>query len=87
MDNQRKSNKSIYFLMLLVPLFWGGSFSTAEHVISEIPPLVAATIRFALAGVILTIFIMVRKEWSLSVWKNNWKGLLLISLTAVRRLG
>ncbi|MBE9917926.1 DMT family transporter [Paenibacillus donghaensis] len=83
MDNHHKSNKSIYFLMLLVPLFWGGSFSTAAHVISEIPPLVAATIRFALAGIILTIIICVRKKWDLSIWKKNWKGLLLISLTGI----
>lgn len=31
--------KVMYWLMLLVPLFWGGAFATAKHVITEIPRL------------------------------------------------
>lgn len=69
--------------MLLVPLFWGGSFSTAEHVITEIPPLVAATIRFALAGLLLLLLVTVRSEWNLQGLKTNWKGLVIISLTGI----
>lgn len=83
MLNNHNFNKSIYFLMLLVPLFWGGSFSTAEHVITEIPPLVAATIRFALAGLILLLLVTVRSEWNLQGLKANWKGLVIISLTGI----
>ncbi|MBO1579288.1 DMT family transporter [Bacillus sp. XF8] len=77
------SKNRMYVLMLLVPLFWGGSFATAEHVITEIPPLVAATIRFALAGVILVAIVLVKSEWNMSVLSRNWKGLLFVSLTGI----
>lgn len=77
------SKSSMYALMLLVPLFWGGSFATAEHVITEIPPFVAATIRFALAGVILIAIVLVKAEWNMSVLSKNWKGLLFVSLTGI----
>ncbi|PDY37519.1 EamA family transporter [Bacillus wiedmannii] len=82
MQNQSNSNK-IYFLMLLVPLFWGGLFSTAEHVVTEIPPLVAATLRFGIAGVILMIYLTVKSEWDMGSLKKRWKGLLLVSLTGI----
>src|SRR5690625_7661743 len=45
----------IYVLMLFVPLFWGGAFVAAEHVITEIPPLIAAAFRFLMAGLLLLI--------------------------------
>ncbi len=45
----KKINR-MYVIMLLVPLFWGGSFATAEHVITEIPPITAATISFWFSG-------------------------------------
>ncbi|WP_459499295.1 DMT family transporter [Bacillus sp. C1] len=77
------SKNHMYLLMLLVPLFWGGSFATAEHVITEIPPLVAATIRFALAGAILVAIVLIKDEWNMSVLSRNWKGLLFVSLTGI----
>ncbi|KEK26353.1 DMT family transporter [Bacillus gaemokensis] len=77
------SKDRMYVLMLLVPLFWGGSFATAEHVITEIPPLVAATIRFALAGVILMIIVSARSQWNMGLLRRNWKGLLFVSLTGI----
>lgn len=82
MQNQNHSNK-IYFLLLLVPLFWGGSFSTAEHVVTEIPPLVAATLRFGIAGVILMVYLTIKAEWDMGSIKKRWKGLLLVALTGI----
>ncbi|PEB52237.1 EamA family transporter [Bacillus pseudomycoides] len=82
MQSHSNSNK-IYFLMLLVPLFWGGSFSTAEHVVTEIPPLVAATLRFGIAGIILMIYLTIKSEWHIASLKKRWKGLLLVSLTGI----
>ncbi|MGG2065790.1 DMT family transporter [Bacillus sp. S14(2024)] len=73
----------MYWLMLLVPLFWGGSFSTAEHVVTEIPALVAATLRFAIAGVVLMIYVTIKSEWDIKALKKRWKGLLLVSLTGI----
>ena len=73
----------MYVIMLLVPLFWGGSFATAEHVITEIPPITAATIRFGLAGCILMGIVFMKSEWNTSLLLKNWKGLLFVSLTGI----
>ncbi|WP_144612437.1 DMT family transporter [Bacillus cereus] len=73
----------MYVIMLFVPLFWGGSFATAEHVITEIPPITAATIRFGLAGCILMGIVFMKSEWNTSLLLKNWKGLLFVSLTGI----
>lgn len=73
----------MYVIMLLVPLFWGGSFATAEHVITEIPSITAATIRFGLAGCILIGIVFMKSEWNTSLLLKNWKGLLFVSLTGI----
>lgn len=78
----KKINR-MYVIMLLVPLFWGGSFATAEHVITEIPPITAATIRFSLAGCILIGIVFMKSEWHTSLLLKNWKGLLFVSLTGI----
>lgn len=79
----QKSNLAIYLFMLLVPLFWGGAFGAAQHVISEIPPITAATIRFGAAGIILFIIVIFRSEWKMSVLEKRWRGLLLMSLSGI----
>lgn len=82
-ENKNKKWNKMYAWMLLVPLFWGGSFSAAEHVVSEIPPLVAAAIRFAVAGILLFVYVRLKSEWRVDVLKMRWKGLLLVSLTGI----
>ncbi|ASS77024.1 EamA family transporter [Tumebacillus algifaecis] len=74
---------SIYLLLLLVPLFWGGAFGASKHVLSEIPPFVTATLRFGLAGLILVGWLTLKKGWDLKLLKERWKGLLLLSLTGI----
>ncbi|MFB6584489.1 DMT family transporter [Bacillus thuringiensis] len=73
----------MYIIMLFVPLFWGGSFATAEHVITEIPSITTATIRFGLAGCILIGIVFMKSEWNTSLLLKNWKGLLFVSLTGI----
>ena len=41
-----KSRAGIYLLMLLAPLFWGGAFGSTKHVLTELPPLTVAAVRF-----------------------------------------
>ncbi|WP_233147239.1 DMT family transporter [Paenibacillus selenitireducens] len=82
-SKHRDQSKSIYFLMLLVPLFWGGAFVTAKHVITEIPPLVAGTLRFGITGIILAIIVLIQKEWHWKEIKKHWKGLLFIGFIGV----
>jgi drug/metabolite transporter (DMT)-like permease len=83
MGSQSKKNVSIYFWMLLVPLFWGGAFGAAKHVINEISPITAATLRFGSAGLILLAVVIIRSEWKIDVLKKQWFGLLLMAFTGM----
>nr|WP_054950361.1 DMT family transporter [Numidum massiliense] len=78
-----KNQLAIYLLLLLVPLFWGGAFGAAEHVVSEISPFTAATIRFASAGLILLMILVARSEWDARAVHKHWRGLLLMSVTRI----
>ncbi|MBB6454065.1 drug/metabolite transporter (DMT)-like permease [Salirhabdus euzebyi] len=82
MDNPKQHIK-LYLLMLLVPMFWGAAFGAAKHVLTEIPPILAATIRFGLAGFILLVIVLVRKQWKFNVLRRRWLGLLLMSITGI----
>ncbi|MGN8646787.1 DMT family transporter [Gracilibacillus sp. HCP3S3_G5_1] len=81
--HSEESNKAIYFWLLLVPLFWGGAFGAAQHVITEISPLIAATLRFGLAGLILLIIVLIRGEWNWAVLRGRWLGLLIMAITGI----
>nr|WP_033404878.1 DMT family transporter [Gracilibacillus lacisalsi] len=82
MQSAEKSKK-IYFLLFLVPLFWGGAFGTAQHVITEISPLIAATLRFGSAGLLLLIIVLLRGEWNWTVLRSRWLGLFLMAITGI----
>lgn len=69
--------------MLLVPLFWGGAFGATKHVLTELPPFTAATVRFGMAAILLVVWLTWRKGWNLRVIKERWKGLLVLSLTGI----
>ncbi|HWR44728.1 DMT family transporter [Sporomusa sp.] len=76
-------DSTIYFILLLVPLFWGGAFGSTKHVLSELPPLTASAVRFLLAGLLLGGWLAVRREWDLKVIKDNWLGLTGLGLSGV----
>lgn len=79
-----KPSNRIYFILLLVPLFWGGAFGAAKHVITEIsPPITAATIRFGLAGIILLGLVFLKSAWKWQVIKQKWLGLGGMALTGI----
>lgn len=82
MKNEEK-HWHIYILLLLVPLFWGAAFGAAAHVVTEIGPLTAAALRFGIAGVILLLLTIQRKEWKLSLIKKHWLGLLCMAITGI----
>jgi drug/metabolite transporter (DMT)-like permease len=73
----------MYVLLLLVPLFWGGVFGAAKHVITEIPPITAAALRFGLAGLLLLALALIRPEWSLEALKKRWLALLAMSFMGI----
>jgi len=80
-----KSEQSvaIYCWLLLAPLFWGGAFVAAEHVITEIPPITAATLRFGAAGLILLSLVVVRGQVNFNAIKKRWVPLFLMAFTGI----
>lgn len=74
---------TIYFVLLLVPLFWGGAFGATKHVLSELPPLTASAVRFLLAGLLLAGWLTIRREWEWAAIKENWLGLTGLGLSGV----
>ncbi len=81
--NKALSQNTVYLMMLLVPLFWGGAFGATKHVVTEIPPLTTAACRFFLAGVIMTAWVVVRGGWDWAPVRRRWPGLLLLAVTGV----
>jgi len=73
----------IYLLMLLVPFFWGGAFVAAEHIITEIHPLIAAAFRFLMAGLLLLIIIFKSGQFSQQSFKKRWILITLMALTGI----
>lgn len=77
------NRNAIYLIMLLVPLFWGGAFGTTKHVVTEIPPLTTAAVRFFLAGLLMNAWVAYRGGWNWEPVKRRWPGLLLLAVTGV----
>ncbi|WP_186306575.1 DMT family transporter [Siminovitchia fortis] len=83
MQQESKKTFGIYLLLLLVPLFWGGAFGAAKHIITEVPPITTAALRFGLAGLILFAAARFSSEWDSKKIKEQWPGLLLMALTGI----
>lgn len=73
----------IYFVMLLVPLFWGGAFGVTKHVVTELPPLTTAALRFFAAGVLMTIAAAALGGWDWTAVRRRLVGLSLMGITGV----
>jgi len=73
-----KDRAGIYLLMLLAPLFWGGAFGSTKHVLAELPPLTVAAVRFLIAGILMTGWVVWRGEWDWAVIRKSWLGLLML---------
>lgn len=73
----------IYFLMLLVPMFWGSAFGITKHVLSELPPLTISAIRFLSAGLLMAVWAVWRGEWDAKPLRTNWLGLTILGAAGV----
>ncbi|GAB3790939.1 DMT family transporter [Virgibacillus kimchii] len=80
---KKDSSMAIYFWLLLVPLFWGGAFVAAEHVITEIPPITAAAFRFGTAGIILFMIVLLQRKIDIRAIKKQWIPILFMALTGI----
>ena len=73
----------IYFLMLLVPMFWGSAFGITKHVLGELPPLTISAIRFLSAGLLMAAWAAWRGEWDAKPLRTNWLGLTILGASGV----
>lgn len=80
---KQEQSIAIYFWMLLVPLFWGGAFVAAEHVITEVPPITAAAFRFGAAGFLLVVYVLWKKKFDKEALKKQWKPILAMAITGI----
>jgi drug/metabolite transporter (DMT)-like permease len=79
---------TIYLKLVLTTFFWGGTFVAGKWAIGEAPPFLVATLRFAIATILL---------WTIVAWRERrnghpfplprgwgqWAGLLSLGLTGV----
>lgn len=82
-DRRMNKGYGMYVWMFAVPLFWGGAFGAAQHVISEIPPITAAALRFGAASLLLIFITQLRGEWQLAELRKRWRGLILMAVTGI----
>lgn len=58
----RGSENLVYIKLAMVSFIWGGTFVAGRYLSGEIPPLLAAFLRFLLASITLILIIFVKKE-------------------------
>jgi drug/metabolite transporter (DMT)-like permease len=80
--------RATYLKLVMTTFFWGGTFVAGKWVVGEAPPFFVATLRFAIASVVL---------WALVAWRGRgsgercplpegggqWAGLFSLGLTGV----
>ncbi|WP_294963341.1 DMT family transporter [uncultured Gilliamella sp.] len=70
-------------LVTLSTFFWGSNFNAAAIVVTEVPPLVAASERFIIASLVIFIYMIIKAKNNISVFKLNWLALILLGLCGI----
>ena len=72
----------VYFKLLLVALFWGGTWIAGRIAVQEAAPLTIASWRFFSAMLVLGVVLLRREGWPR--WSaRDWRDLALLGLTGV----
>lgn len=69
--------------MLLCTFFWGAFYVVGKLAVAEAPPLVVATLRFAIAGLVLTAVMAVREPGLPRLERRDWLLVLGLGFTGV----
>lgn len=70
-------------LVTLSTFFWGSNFNAAAIVVTEVPPLVAASERFIIASLVIFIYMIIKAKNNIGVFKLNWLALILLGLCGI----
>lgn len=76
------TKRLIYFQLVLVAFFWGGTFNAAGFALAGFHPLAVAFLRFAIATVVL-LCIGRREIFSTVIDKKDWLNFILLGLTGI----
>ncbi len=79
----KQSNTVVYLKLLLMALFWGGTFIAGKSLAGHVLPASAAFLRFTIAAIVL-LAITLRSQKKLSrIRKNQYLPLLLLGFSGV----
>ena len=81
MSNQ--SNLTVYLKLMLMALFWGGTFIAGKSLAGNVSPAAAAFLRFMIAAIVLLIITLRNQKTLPAVRKKQWLPLLLLGLSGV----
>ncbi|MCK5826679.1 MAG: DMT family transporter [Desulfuromusa sp.] len=81
MSNQ--TNLITYLKLLLMALFWGGTFIAGRLLVGEVEPFAAAFLRFAIASITLLIITLRTHKKLPPIQRNQWFPLLILGLSGV----
>jgi len=81
MSNQ--TNLITYLKLLLMALFWGGTFIAGRLLVGEVEPFAAAFLRFAIASIVLLIITLRTHKKLPPIQRNQWFPLLILGLSGV----
>ena len=81
MSNQ--TNTIIYLKLLLMALFWGGTFIAGRLLVGEVEPFAAAFLRFTIASIVLLIITLRTHKRLPPVQRKQWFPLLILGLSGV----
>jgi drug/metabolite transporter (DMT)-like permease len=79
---------AVYIKLVMTMFFWGGTFVAGKWAVGEAPPFFVATLRFAIASVLLWALVARRQRGSADRFPvprgwAQWAGLLSLGLTGV----
>ena len=77
------TNLTTYLKLLLMALFWGGTFIAGRLLVGEVEPFAAAFLRFAIASIVLLIITLRTHKKLPPVPRNQWFPLLILGLSGV----
>ena len=78
-----QSTFTVYLKLLLMALFWGGTFIAGRLLVGEVQPFSAAFLRFAIASLVLLIITLRSHKKLPSIQREQWFPLLLLGLSGV----
>lgn len=80
---QKPAPASVFVRLVLVSLFFGGSFVAGKLAVKGVPPYTVALLRFLIASVVLYMFMIITEGPNWTTLRNNLPLLLVLGATGI----